>query len=113
VVTGLCIVQPHTVHEHQHLAEVAAANGEVTLNPAHPAHAHVNRRGQPEHVGHRLHRQTLDLLARQDRHGARHAAQFDRSRGARHDDSLPKAVLGDGPSRRPETRDNKASKYVI
>jgi hypothetical protein len=103
VVTGLCIVQPHAVHEHQHLAEVGAANGEVTLDPAHAAHAHVDRRGQAKHVGDRLHRQTLDLLAGDDGHGARDAAQFDRSCGARHDNSLPKPILG-GRAARPYGR---------
>jgi hypothetical protein len=95
VMTGLGIVQPHAVHQHQHLPEVGAANGEVTLDPAHAAHAHVNRRGQAEHVGDRLHRQTLDLLARQNGHRARDGAQFDRACSAGHDHSLPKTILRD------------------
>ncbi len=49
---GLRVVQPHAVHEHEHLPEAGAADRKVALDAAHTARAHVHRRHQPQHVGH-------------------------------------------------------------
>ena len=94
MVAGLLIVQPHAVHEHEHLAETGAAHGEVALNTPLAPGPHVDRRKQPQHVGDRIHRQRGNLLAGDDGHRPGHAAEFHRRRRSSHDDRLPISILG-------------------
>ena len=53
----LRVVEPHAVDEHEHLAEVGAADGEVGLDAQHAAGAHVHRGHEPERIGNGVHRQ--------------------------------------------------------
>ena len=59
VVARLRIVQTHAVDEHEHLAEVGAANREVGLNAALASGPHVHGRGQAQHVRDAVDRQPL------------------------------------------------------
>jgi hypothetical protein len=96
VMPGLRIVQPHAVDQHQHLPEMGAADREVRLQAAHAAGAHVDRRRQPEHVRHTLHRELRDLLARNHRHRAGNAPQLHRRRRGGDNDGLTDGILGVG-----------------
>ena len=96
MVTRLRIVQSHAVNEHEHLAEVGAADREVGLDAALTAGPHVDGRGQAQHVRNAADRQPLNLIARNHRQRPRHCAEFDRRRGGRDHHVLPERALGRG-----------------
>ena len=96
MVARLRIVQSHAVDEHEHLAEVGAANREVGLNAALTAGPHVHGRGQAQHIRNAADRQPLNLIARNHRQRPRHGAEFDGRRGGRDHDVLAERALGRG-----------------
>ena len=97
MVARLRVVQPHAVHEDEHLAEVGAAQREIALHAEHATGAHVHGRDQPQHVGDGVRGQGVDLLASDDGHRPRDAAEIDGAGGGGHDDGLAIGLLrGDG-----------------
>ena len=84
----LRVVQANAVDEHEHLAEVGAAHREIRLHAANAARTHVHRRDQPQHIGNRVRRQRLDLLARDHGKRARHRPHLNGGGRGGHDHHL-------------------------
>ena len=57
----LRIVQTNAIDEHEHLAEIGAANGEIGLHAALATRPHVDRRSQSKHVGDAVDRQACAI----------------------------------------------------
>jgi hypothetical protein len=93
VVSGLRVVQPNAVDEHQHLSKVRAAHGEIRLHAALAPRADVDRGHQSQDVGHGMCRKRVDLIAGDHGQRPRHAAELDRCGRRGHDDGLPEGAL--------------------
>jgi len=93
VMTGLRVVEADAVDQHQHLAEVGAANREIRLRAPLASSPHIHGPQQPQHVRDAMHRKLHDLLARDDRQRARHRAERHRRGGGGDDDVLPEGTL--------------------
>ena len=94
VMARLGIVQAHAIDEHQHLAEVRAAHGEVGLHAGDPPHPNVNRCRQSQHIGDDCTGNAGDLCLVMIVIRASDGAELDRPRGGGDHDRLPKTVAG-------------------
>ena len=88
VVPRLGVVEPGAVDQHQRLAEGGAADGEVGLDAARAALAHLDAGHQPQRVDRRRHRQAGEVLAGEDDDGAPEAAERVGRDGSGDDDRL-------------------------
>ena len=104
VVARLRVVDANAVNEDEHLAEVGATYRKIRLHAANAAGTHVNRRHEPQHVGDRMRRQRLDLLARDHGERARHRAHLNGGGRGRDDHHLPVWRYRLGRRRHPRRR---------
>ena len=97
MVSGLAVVQPDAVNEHDDLAESTTAHGEVGLRAEVSAAAHLDTPGEPQHIGDGPGGQMADFLARENRDRPRQRVKRDGLGRRGHDHRLcDRRALGGG-----------------